>query len=184
MTQPMDDELQKVDTIRERAGVGYREARQALSEAGGDIVEALARLEEQRGEQGAAPDRDDREARFAVSGRGLVDKVREIIRQGNVSHIRIRQGDRILLEFPVTVGVVGTVLLPYLAALGVVACMVTSCTIEVRRRPGDTEDDRQRRTNAAAEAESRGVTGEAANDRNPAAAGTPRPERAGTPPPA
>lgn len=129
----MDDRLEKIDLIRQRIDVSYREAAEALDKAGGDVVEALITLE--------GRDRPWRE-RFNVQGQELVEKVKELIHEGNVSRVRIKHGDRVLLEIPVTVGVVGALLLPTLAALGVIAAMVTRCTIEVERRRPSEEGER------------------------------------------
>jgi len=70
---------------------------------------------------------------FKVSGNDLLGRVRQIIHEGNVRRVRIRQGDRIVAEFPLTVGVVGAALAPILAAVGAIAALVTECTIEVER---------------------------------------------------
>jgi len=129
----VDDRLEKIDLIRQRIDVSYREAAEALDKAGGDVVEALITLE--------GRDRPWRE-RFNVQGQELVEKVKELIHEGNVSRVRIKHGDRVLLEIPVTVGVVGALLLPTLAALGVIAAMVTRCTIEVERRRPSEEGER------------------------------------------
>ena len=63
----------------------------------------------------------------------LLDKVKELIEEGNVRRIVIRQEDRSVAEFPLTVGVVGTVLAPVLAAIGALAALMTDCRIEVER---------------------------------------------------
>ena len=70
-----------------------------------------------------------------VEGGELLDKVKGLIREGNVRRIVIRQGegDRPVAEFPLTVGVVGAVAAPVLAAVGALAALLTSCTIEVER---------------------------------------------------
>jgi hypothetical protein len=70
---------------------------------------------------------------FKASGGELLDRVRQIIHEGNVRRVRIRQGDRIVAEFPLTVGVVGAAIAPMLAAVGAIAALVTECTIEVER---------------------------------------------------
>ena len=66
----------------------------------------------------------------------LLDKVRELIAEGNVRRVRIRQKDRVIAEFPLTVGVVGAVFAPMLAAVGAIAALATECSIDVER--GDT----------------------------------------------
>jgi hypothetical protein len=76
-----------------------------------------------------------------VEGGELLDKVKGLIREGNVRRIVIRQGDgdRPVAEFPLTVGVVGAVAAPVLAAVGALAALLTHCTIEVERvAPAET----------------------------------------------
>jgi len=68
-----------------------------------------------------------------VEGGELLEKVRSLVREGNVRRIVIRQGDRSVAEFPLTVGVVGTVAAPILAAVGALAALLTNCTIAVQR---------------------------------------------------
>jgi hypothetical protein len=68
-----------------------------------------------------------------VEGGQVVDKVKEIIHQGNVRRIVVRQDGRSVAEFPLTVGVVGAVVAPVLAAIGALAALLTSCSIEVER---------------------------------------------------
>lgn len=75
------------------------------------------------------------EETFAVSSNDLVPKVKELIHEGNVSRIIIKNEEgKTLLEIPVTVGIIGVVLVPWLAAIGAIAALVTKCTIVVQRR--------------------------------------------------
>jgi hypothetical protein len=72
---------------------------------------------------------------YSVSGSNLVDRVRELLHEGNVTRIIVKdEKGKPLLEIPATVGVIGVVLAPWLAALGVIAALVTNCTIVVERR--------------------------------------------------
>ena len=72
---------------------------------------------------------------FSVNGDQVVEKVKKLIEEGNVRRIIIKneKGESIM-EFPVTLGVVGALLLPVFAALGAAAALVTKCTIVVERR--------------------------------------------------
>ena len=70
---------------------------------------------------------------FKVTGDDLLRRVKEILHEGNVRRVVIKQGARTVMEFPVTVGVVGVLAAPSLAALGAVAALLTECTIEVER---------------------------------------------------
>lgn len=65
----------------------------------------------------------------------LIKKVKELIHEGNVNRIVVESEDgRTILEIPVTVGVLGALLAPYLAALGAIAAVATRCKIYVERR--------------------------------------------------
>ena len=70
---------------------------------------------------------------FKVAADQLVDAVKRLVREGNVRRVLIKQEGRTVVEFPLTVGVVGTVLAPVLAAVGAIAAYMTECTIEVER---------------------------------------------------
>jgi hypothetical protein len=72
---------------------------------------------------------------YTVSGSNLVDRVRELLHEGNVTRVIVKdESGKTLLEIPATVGVVGVVVVPWLAALGVVAALVANCKIVVERR--------------------------------------------------
>jgi hypothetical protein len=73
-----------------------------------------------------------------AEGEQLVDKVLEAIREGNVRRVVVRQGDRSIAEFPLTVGVVGAVLAPMLAAIGAIAAIATDCTVVIEREEVET----------------------------------------------
>lgn len=71
---------------------------------------------------------------FSVNGDDLLKKVKEIIAEGNVRRITVRdKRGKNLVELPLTIGVVGAVLAPVLAAVGAIAALVTECTIVVER---------------------------------------------------
>jgi len=71
---------------------------------------------------------------FKVNGELLLAKVKEIIKEGNVRKITIKDKDgKELMSFPLTLGVVGALIAPVLAAVGAVAALVTECTISVER---------------------------------------------------
>jgi hypothetical protein len=72
---------------------------------------------------------------FTVSGSNVVDRVKELLHEGNVTRVIVKdEKGNTLLEIPATVGVIGTVIAPWLAALGVIAALATKCKIVVERR--------------------------------------------------
>lgn len=71
---------------------------------------------------------------FQLKGEELLSKVRELVHEGNVRRLIIENAEgKTVLEVPLTVGVVGALLLPTAAAVGAVAALVTDCTIRVIR---------------------------------------------------
>lgn len=70
---------------------------------------------------------------FSVSADNLIERVKELLHEGNITRIIVKdEAGKVLLEIPV--GVVGVVLAPWLAALGVIAALVTNCRVVVERR--------------------------------------------------
>ncbi len=72
---------------------------------------------------------------FKVSGEDVLKKVKELIKEGNIRRIIIKdEEDKVLIEMPLTIGVVGALLLPFFAAIGTIAALVTKCTIVVEKK--------------------------------------------------
>ena len=144
--------LEKIDLIRDRMDVSYKEAREALEKAGGDPVEALVLLESQFDEEpGRLKDLKERWTR-KIQGKSeeVVSRLKEIMEKGTAIRIRLKQGDRTLLEIPAGVGVLGAVgilmstELAVLGAIGTVAALFNKCTLEVEgfgEPPGDEAPD-------------------------------------------
>ena len=68
-----------------------------------------------------------------AEGNGVLDKLRELVHEGNIRRVRVRQGTRTIAEFPLTAGVVGAVFAPVLAAIGALVALAKDCTIEIQR---------------------------------------------------
>ncbi|MCS7119957.1 MAG: DUF4342 domain-containing protein [Candidatus Bathyarchaeota archaeon] len=82
----------------------------------------------------------EREA-YSISSVDLVKKIKELIREGNVTRIIVKtERGETLLDMPMTVGLIGTVLAPWMAALGVIAALVINCNIIVERKEPKSQD--------------------------------------------
>jgi hypothetical protein len=68
-----------------------------------------------------------------IEGGQLLDKVKELVHEGNVRQVTIKQGDRTIVAIPLTLGVVAAVIAPMLAAVGAIAALATDCSIVVER---------------------------------------------------
>jgi hypothetical protein len=78
--------------------------------------------------------KETRTEELTIRGEELVATVKELVHQGNIRRITIKNREgRVLVEVPLSFGVVGALLLPTLAALGALAAIVTECTIVVER---------------------------------------------------
>lgn len=81
------------------------------------------------------PTTGDRTEEFRISGDELLARVKELVNEGNIRRIVIKTEDGdTLIEVPVTIGVIGALLLPVWAAIGALAAVATHCTIVVERR--------------------------------------------------
>jgi len=80
-----------------------------------------------------------------AQGGQVVDELRRLVHEGNVRRVVVKQKDRVVAEFPLTVGVVGAVAAPMLAAVGALVALLADCRIDVEKegRPG-----RSRRTSS------------------------------------
>jgi hypothetical protein len=70
---------------------------------------------------------------ISAEGGELLEHVKRLLQEGNVRRIVIKQGKDTVVEFPLTVGVAGALIAPWLAAAGAIAALITDCTIEVER---------------------------------------------------
>lgn len=68
-----------------------------------------------------------------AEGSAVLDNLKELLREGNIRRVRVRQGTRVIAEFPLTAGVVGAVFAPALAAIGALIALAKDCTIEIQR---------------------------------------------------
>ena len=68
-----------------------------------------------------------------LQGIELLDKLKQILHEGNVRRIVVKQENRIVAEFPLTAGVVGTLVAPVLAAIGALVALLKDCSIEIER---------------------------------------------------
>ena len=78
---------------------------------------------------------NNKKEEFKVSGEDIIEKIKEVIKEGNARRIIIKNEDgESVAEFPLTVGAVGALVAPILAAVGAIAALLTKCTIVVEKR--------------------------------------------------
>jgi hypothetical protein len=70
---------------------------------------------------------------FKIAGNHLVEAVKKLLHEGNVRRVIIKKDGHTVAEFPLSLGVIGAVLAPILAAVAAIATLVGECTVEVER---------------------------------------------------
>lgn len=99
------------------------------------MSEDIVKKDGEAGDEGGGRRRYEQ---YKVAGDRVIAKIKELIREGNVRRIIIRNEEgRTLIEIPLTIGVVGAVLGPAWAAIGAIAALVANCSIEVEREEQD-----------------------------------------------
>ncbi|MGO1368121.1 MAG: DUF4342 domain-containing protein [Senegalia sp. (in: firmicutes)] len=124
----MDISLEKIDTIRERTGVSYKEAKEALERNDGDVLEALVDIESSEEGEGFSFNRKSEE---------IISTLKDTIKKGNITKIILEKDGDIIMNIPVTAGAIGAVLAPQLSALGVAAAMISKTTIKIVKEDGE-----------------------------------------------
>lgn len=130
----MEINLEKIELVKDRTGCTYAEAKEALEKAEGSVVDAIIAIEKTIN--------IDYEA---VDGKSLSDspifaKIKEIIDKGNVSKILIKKDGHTIVNFPLTAGVIGALLVPWGAILGIIAALGTKCDINFVNDKGEEID--------------------------------------------
>ena len=122
----MDTEitLDRVDEVRERTGAPYASCYQALKATGGDVVQAIIRLEEESPAWGQ---------RLGALRRGVASQARALAREARRTHIAVVQGERRVANVPALLGVLGAAVLPGLAAAGLLVAIATRATVTLER---------------------------------------------------
>ena len=130
----MEITLEKIELVKDRTGVSYKEAKAALEAADGSVVDAIINLEE-------SMDFVNTSAEATPESESAIKRqVKKTIAKGNMSRILVRKGDNILLNLPLTVGLLGAVIAPWGAIFGVIAAAGFNCKIEFINDKGELTD--------------------------------------------
>ncbi|EPY2272567.1 DUF4342 domain-containing protein [Clostridium sporogenes] len=126
--------LEKIDIIRERTGATYTEAKEALEACEGNVVDALVYMENKV--------KEEKEELYTTKDE-LVKWIKDIIKKGNVTRIKVKKEDKIIVDIPVNAGLAATaaaviIWAPILLA-ALAAAIVTKVTIEITKEDGSVE---------------------------------------------
>lgn len=129
-----DITLEKIDILRERTGISYTEAKEALEECDGNVVDALIFIENKN-------KKNSKDDLYATKNE-FISWIKETIQKGNVNRIRIKKDDKEICDIPVNAGMVAGMLAlwyPPLMALGILSAVFAKITVEIVKSDGSVE---------------------------------------------
>lgn len=134
----MEVTLEKIELVRDRTGVSYKEAKDALEAADGSVVDAIIAIEESVDGTVNTVGGVTREA--AAKKDELVQKMKDVVKKGGVSKIRITRDGETILNIPLIAGILGTVVAPWGIIAGTVAAFGFKCKLEFVKEDGSVVD--------------------------------------------
>jgi len=146
----MEITLEKIELVKDRTGVSYKEAKDALEAADGSVVDAIINIEESI----------DNKTKKSVGDQGLaiIDAVKELVKKGNVSKIVVKKKDgSTIINLPVNAGIIATVIAPWGILAAIVAAFGFKCVVEVVKEDGTIIDVSDRANDVANKAVEKGT---------------------------
>ena len=128
----MEITLEKIELVKDRTGVSYKEAKEALEAADGSVIDAIIAIEET-----VDINKGGKTNEFVND---TMDKVKEMVKKGNVSKIAVKKGDETIVNIPVNVGVVGALVAPWGVIAAAIAAVGFKCTVELTTTDGKVID--------------------------------------------
>lgn len=131
----MDITLEKIDQVKERTGVSYKEAKEALELAGGDALEAIIQIEQKNVK--TAPQFGPK---IEQVGNEVLDVLKELVRKGNVTRFYLEKDGRTILDIPVLAGAIGVLIFTGASAVGIIAALAAGCELKIVKQDGEVID--------------------------------------------
>jgi hypothetical protein len=129
--------LEKIDIIKERTGVSYTDAKEALEECDGDVVNALIYIEAKQ----SKASKFNMEEMYTTKDEFMA-WVKDVLRKGNVTRVKIKKDETVVVDIPVNAGIAAGIfglLYPALIGIGVLTAVLTKVTIEITKEDGTVE---------------------------------------------
>lgn len=132
--------LEKVDEVRNRTGASYSDAKEALEFTGGDVLEAIVYIEQMRQEP---PKKDSFTDDLSDRGSEIIDKLKELVKKGQVNRILLQKDGSTVLDIPIVAGAVGALIFTGATAVGILAALATGCEMMIVKENDDIIDIRE-----------------------------------------
>jgi len=128
----MDIQLEQIELVKDRTGVSYKEAKEALEFAEGNVVDAIIYIEENINHEYEKND--------VKAVNNIISGIKDMVKKGNIAKVRVYKGDDLILNVPVTVGTVAVLLFPWGVLASAVASAATKCRVELVKADGTIVD--------------------------------------------
>ena len=125
-----NDNLQKIDEILRRTNTDYATAKEALDAANGDVLEAIILIE---GRQKGGRSGSNR-------GEQIMSQLKDILAKGNATKLTIKKNNEVIINIPITAGLVGAFIAPFLSAAGITVALLAKCSVEITQTDGKVID--------------------------------------------
>lgn len=140
----MEIKLEQVDQVRERTGVSYSKAKEALEITNGNVLDAIILIEEQNGDffTNVNEGSGNSSSQKSETIEELKNWFKDLINKGNVTRIKVRKEEQVIVDIPVNAGIAAGVIaliIPPILAVILVAAVVTKVTIEITKEDGSIE---------------------------------------------
>ena len=137
----MEITLEKIELVKDRTGVSYREAKDALEACDGSVVDAIIAIEENIDSQ-----KGGKTSEYVQT---TMSKIKELVNKGNITKISVKRGDDPIVNIPVNVGLVGAVIAPWGVVAAAIAAFGFKCKIELTTDDGKVIDISEKAGNVA-----------------------------------
>ena len=146
----MEISLEKIELVKDRTGVSYKEAKEALLKADGNVLDAIIMIED---EIDITPQSKAEDGAFRV-----IESVKEIVKKGNASKIIVKKDGNVVLNIPVNVGILGLIVVDYWAVLlAALLALGTKCSVEIVKNNGEIINVSEKATETFSDVKEKGA---------------------------
>ena len=124
--------LQKIDEILKRTNTDYSTAKVALDAANGDVLEAIIIIESQQ--------KGNTSSSGSVRGEQIMTQLKDILAKGNATKLTIKKNNEVIINIPITAGLIGAFIAPFLSAAGITVALLAKCSVEITQADGKVID--------------------------------------------
>lgn len=125
-----NDTLKKIDEILKRTNTDYSTAKEALEAANGDVLEAIIIIENQN--KGFSSN--------SYRGEEIMNQLKDVLSKGNATKLTIKKNNEVIINIPITAGLVSALVAPFLSAAGISIALLAKCSVEITQTDGKIID--------------------------------------------